>query len=252
MEVLSAAWRSDLALVGLAGGCVEHRSSLAIARPGPTSSPVLDGGFVLLRRIPLARDVVMFADLAATLLGDGVVTIGFDDPAATVDELSPFTRHGFELLSNRVLTCNRMPVPRGEDATVAVRPIEGADWDDLTRLRKTTGDPREPSLEQDWVAQGIARFLGAWTDGELVASVGVVRTEPHSARLTRVDVADHDEQRRLTRRLVSTAARLALHDLGARELLVVSSPDRRGSRMLEDLGFVPTETQWTVRREPVR
>ena len=67
MEVLSAAWRTDLALLADAGSRVEHHPTHVVVRT-PGNPAYRWGNFVLLRRTPLRRDVAGWLDRFADLV----------------------------------------------------------------------------------------------------------------------------------------------------------------------------------------
>jgi GNAT superfamily N-acetyltransferase len=260
MEVLSAGWRTDLAILALSGSEIEQHPTYVVART-PDNPDYHWGNFVLLRRAPLREDLGPLEDLfTRELPGIGHRAFGVDSPGGQVADLAPFADAGYAVEASVVLTATRIQPPPRPNTSVLARPLSGDDdwgqrvaldhachddtagFDDFTRLKAAA----ERRLTED----GHGGWYGAFDDGRLVATMGIVRTGDRVARFQEVQTHPAARGRGIAGSLVHAAGTDAVQRLGATTLVTVADPDYHAIRIYRSVGFVGSETQLTAELAP--
>ncbi len=100
------------------------------------------------------------------------------------------------------------------------------------------------------VERGHAQWFGAFVEGRLLASLGLVRAGVDLARFQQVKTHPDARGQGLAGTLVHAAGRWGLDDLGATRLVMVADPDYLAIRVYRSVGFTGTETQLQAARRP--
>ena len=254
MEVISLGWRTDLALLELAGSTVEHRSTHVVVRT-PASPTYAGGNFVLLRRAPLRRDTTdWLRRFTATFPAATSYAFGIDDPEVSGDDLQTFGRHGFDVTTATVMTARGVREPSRTYPGALLRPLTTADdWEQRVDLaaacEPSDASPafrafavRRAALERGLSDAGRGRWWGAFAGGHLLAAVGMVDVGAGLARFRELETHPEARGRGLGTSLVhhASAAALARPEIGT---LVMVSDSPAARRVYERAGFVATERQ---------
>ena len=128
------------------------------------------------------------------------------------------------------------------------------DWEQLDALRRAGQDApddeaarlfrrRRIAENQALTAAGHGTWFGAFLDGRLVSSLGVVSDGHGYARYQDVDTHPEHRRRGLARRLLHQAGRHAATTLGAHTLVIVADPDYHALELYRSVGFTVTEKQ---------
>jgi RimJ/RimL family protein N-acetyltransferase len=260
MEILSTAWRTDLALLAASGSTIEHRGGHVVVRT-PANPGFWWGNFLLLPRVPLRRDVGGWLRVfEQELPGVAHRAIGIDDPEVSSAELRPFTDAGFEVEVCAVLTASEVQAPRRPAVGVAMRRLEtDADWAQRLVLSEQLFGPqagrsefarRRVDAERALAQSGRGAWFGAFDRGEMVSGLGIFDTGDGAARFQSVETAPGHRRRGLATTLVHVASRFALDDLGITRLVIVSASEGRARRVYESVGFRESERQAQVHLPP--
>jgi len=263
VEVVSLAFRTDLAVLALGGSEVEHGDRHVVVRT-PANPTYFWGNFVLFAdpvgpgEVPERLALFAAAHPGATHVAWGIDTI--DGTAGAEDEL---VEAGFHVGRDSVLTARALRRPT-RPIGAELRPLAGdADWAQALELQTACVDPvEEEHVTAEFLAgrigaartlceRGRATWFGAFEDGVLLASLGIV---PDGAGLVRFqDVETHPDARRrgLATALVHGAGETAL-ERGATTLVIVADPDYHAIGLYRSLGFAETETQVQLTRLPGR
>jgi ribosomal protein S18 acetylase RimI-like enzyme len=257
MEVLSSGWRTDLAILALSGSQIEQHPTYVVVRT-PDNPGYRWGNFVLLRRAPLRRDLGLVEELfTRELPGIGHRAFGVDSPDGRVSELAAFAEAGYAVEASVVLTATRVLPPPRPNTRTAFRPLSGDDdwaqrvsldvachdggaigFDDFTRLKATA--------ERRLTEAGHSAWYGAFDDGRLVATMGIVRAGNRVARFQEVQTHPEARGRGVGGSLVHAAGTDAFQRLGATTLVTVADPDYHAIRLYRSVGFVDSEVQLTA------
>jgi GNAT superfamily N-acetyltransferase len=257
MEVLSCGWRTDLAILALSGSDIEQHPTYVVVRT-PDNPGYRWGNFVLLRRAPLRRDLGLVEELVARELpGIGHRAFGVDSPDGQVTELAPFAEAGYAVERAVVLTASRVLPPPRPNTSALFRPLTGDDdWSQRVSLDLACHDGgatgfddftrRKAAAERRITEEGHSAWYGAFDDGRLVATMGVVRAGNRVARFQEVQTHPEARGRGLAGSLVHAAGADAFQRLGATTLVTVADPDYHAIRIYRAVGFLDSEVQLTA------
>jgi len=257
MEVLSCGWRTDLAILELSGSKVEHHPTYAVVRT-PDNPGYRWGNFLLLRRAPLRRDLGMVEDLfGRELPGVEHRAFGVDAPDGNTADLMPFADAGYTVEMSVVLTATTVLAPPRPNTSTSVRPLAGDDdWAQRVALDLACHDGGSPGYgtftrlkaqaERRLTETGESAWYGAFDDGRLVATMGIVRAGNRVARFQEVQTHPEARGRGVAGTLVHAAGTDAFRRLGATSLVTVADPDYHAIRIYRSLGFVDAEVQLTA------
>lgn len=253
MEVLSRAWRTDLALLARAGSVVEHHATHVVVRT-PDNPGFRWGNFLLLRRAPLPRQVDRWLAAFTACLPD--VThraFGVDDPSGDRAALRCFADLGYRVSESAVLTADDVRLPQHAHHTAEVRRLEtDHDWEQRVALAIACGAHgaafeefarRQAAAERRLAATGDGAWFGAFEGGRMISGLGIFRAGDGLARFQNVETHPENRGRGLAGTLVHRAGRHALDELGVRTLVIVADPDHVAMRLYRRAGFTRTETQ---------
>lgn len=260
MDVRSLGFRTDLALLTLAGSVVEDRGTHLVVR-SPDNPSYFWGNFLLLARPPFPggeREVVG-AFRTEFPLADHV-SIGIDEPDLTPESRAAFEAAGLEVDVAVVLTAGGVTAPRPPAVEADVRALESDDdWEARARLSRElyprTGEDAfmafaraKNEQERRLVRSGTGQRYGAFVDGRLVSTAGIFRTEDGVARFQSVETHPEHRRRGLAAAVVHAAARHGLEQLGARTLVIVADEAGEAVRIYRGLGFRDAERQLMMER----
>jgi len=257
MEVLSCGWRTDLAILALTGSQVEQHPTYVVVRT-PDNPGYRWGNFLLLRRAPLRRDLGLVEDLFAREL-PGVThrAFGVDAPDGRTADLVPFADAGYTVEMSVVLTATTVLAPPRPNTNAAVRPLAGDDdWAQRVALDLACHDGGSTGFgaftrlkaqaERRLTETGESAWYGAFDDGRLVATMGIVRAGNRVARFQEVQTHPEARGRGVGGTLVHAAGTDAFRRLGATSLVTVADPDYHAIRIYRSVGFVDSEVQLTA------
>ncbi|MCM0618833.1 GNAT family N-acetyltransferase [Nocardioides bruguierae] len=255
MEILSPAWRTDLAMLRLAGSEVEMHPTHVVVRT-PEMPTYHWGNFLLLRRVPLRRDLPGVLDLfARSLPGRDHLALGFDDPESGSSVLSALAQARFAVTADLVLTAQRLtPVAPGPHVPRVTRVVSDEDWTQKVALdlacdggdgseAHETFASRRAGVQRRLSEAGDAAWFGAWEGSRMLASVGVIGTGGATARIRRAAVHPEARGRGLAAGLVLAAADHAHDAHGAEQLVTVCDPHDPITRLYKKLGLAPAGRQ---------
>ena len=274
-RVRSLGYRTDLLLAGLDG---ELRAGDGWVAARVPSSPLFwFGNFVLFDAPPGAGDVAEWeATFDRALDGVPVLTrhFGWDvAPAGTAEETdagaedgsglgtgapskegsAAFTDAGYTRIESVVLRCDApMRAPRSHP-TAEVRPIEGAaEWGRVLEIQRGSLPSQRGSTDFDTfqvqqlardrrlVAAGHGVWYGAFVDGELLATMGLY-VVAGIGRCQAVATAPEARRQGLAAALVHAVVTRGLAEQGAREVVMITTPNGPAERVYRSVGFQSVE-----------
>jgi ribosomal protein S18 acetylase RimI-like enzyme len=265
VDVSSLGYRTDLALLRLGGSEIIDRGDHLVVR-SPHNPDHRWGNFLLLDQVPAAGDSQRWLDRFAAEFPDADhVALGFDGPAGTVAQLGWFTDRGYSAEASTVLTATAVHAPRHSNADARYRPLTtDQDWADSVELRmRCDADEHPAAIHRSFVTAkartnrelteaGHGRWFGAFVDDQLVAQMGLLRTEPGMARFQSVETDPDHRRRGIAGSLLHHAAGYGFAELGARRLVIVADPDYHAIELYRAVGFAATESQLQLEREPTQ
>lgn len=258
MDVVSIAWRTDLALRCAEGAVVVDRGDHLVVRT-PDNPLFHWGNFLLLGRAPSsATETEHWLDTFAEEFPEARHrAFGVDSQAdnpITPGELDDFAGAGLEVSVDDVLIATEVRAP-ARIAAAEVRPLNGDDdWQQrldlvLALWSGTMGPSYEPFARRATAAvrglteTGVGRWYGAFADGRLVADLGIFRTVDGLARYQSVATLPDHRRRGLAGTLLQAAGRYAKEELGCRSLVIVAEAGGDAGRIYRRQGFRPAGHQ---------
>jgi ribosomal protein S18 acetylase RimI-like enzyme len=259
MDVRSLAYRTDLALLELGGSEVDDRGTHLVVRTRANPG-FYWGNYLLLPRAPGVDEGERWvAEFRREFPEARHCTFGVDGTDGSPADLASLSTLGFEIDASTVMTAGSVHPPPRPDTTATVRPLAGDDdWGRQVELSLAGEDEhmtpefvrRRTAQHRAVVEDGHGRWFGAFLGGALVASLGLVDAGGGLARFQDVKTHPDARGRGLAGRLVHTASRFGLDELGARTLVMVADPDYLAIRIYRSVGFDDTEIQLAAARLP--
>ncbi|QWF24343.1 GNAT family N-acetyltransferase [Nocardioides sp. LMS-CY] len=259
MDVRSLAFRTDLALLRLAGSEVDdHGSFLAVRTPdNPT---YYWGNFLLLPRPPTTEELPAWVDrFRSTYPRSRHLAFGVDGGAGGLDDLEPFRLAGLEVDASSVMTATSVHEPPRPNREATYRPLSGHD-DWRQQLELGIAGEHEESGQEFVVAKtaaertlserGIGAWWGAFVGDRLLASMGLFSASPGLARFQQVKTHPEARGRGLAGTLVHRVSRYGFEELGAATLVMVADPEYLAIRVYRSVGFTDAEVQLTAQLTP--
>ena len=102
--------------------------------------------------------------------------------------------------------------------------------------------------ERAVVEEGHGAWWGAFVDGRLTTTMGLVRAGDGLARFQSVETHPDFRGRGLAGTLVHRVSGYGFDELGARTLVMVADPDYLAVRIYRSVGFADTEVQTQLRQ----
>jgi hypothetical protein len=243
---------TDLMLIGWDGFVDEIDG--AIRARSPANPDFFFGNFLLFRDAPATGDAERWiAQFEAAFADDPRiehVCLRWDRPDGARGAADEFVASGFELEETVVMTTSTPRSPPTA-SNIALRRIESdADWAATTALQIATMSEmwgadaaafarRQMTRYRRFVSDGRGAWFGAFVGNELAADMGVFVGDG-LARFQAIETAVAFRRRGICRTLLHHASRVALDELGARQLVVVGLPDHT-AQTYASVGFVEHE-----------
>lgn len=252
MDVVSLGYRTDLALLHLGGSEIEDRGHYLVVRT-PANPHFHWGNFLLLATPPEPGSADHWTATARTeFAASRHVAIGVDGQHGTLADLAPLKDAGFTTEASVVMTATSVHPPPRPNTEAELRPlVTDDDWNQQVVL-SMAGEAEHYSLEfatarelsnRAHTEAGRGLWFGAFLDGRLVSSMGIVRASPGLARFQTVKTHEEFRGRGLAGSLVEVAGRAAFEQLDAETLVMVADPDYVAIRVYRSVGFTDGETQ---------
>ena len=256
MDVRSLSFRTDLALNALAGSVVEDRGTRIVVRT-PSNPAWHWGNYWLLDRAPAADEVdALLAAYDADFPEGTHRALGVDGTGDRRDALAPFVEAGFEVDVSTVMTATSVHPPPRPNTTAELRPLTtDEDWAARVEVSAAVNAgeypheeyvafaTRKAEAERGVAEAGHGAWWGAFVDGRLATSMGLVRAGGGLARFQSVETHPDFRGRGLAGTLVHRVSGYGFDDLGARTLVMVADPDYLAIRIYRSVGFAGTESQ---------
>lgn len=250
---LADGWWTDLGVLQAGGAQVEDRGPYVVVR-SPHNPTYHWGNFVLVTDAALVDDADRWVTTFGRELPDaGHVAIGL--PVAPSPDA--WAGHAVELEENTVLATSRVPARRSLTSGYVMRALDGdADWAALVRRdeEENLADGRfEPAAHRVFVQRQVAtrrrvaqtgrsRWFGAFADGELASSLGIVLCGNGIARYQAVRTHPDHRRRGLAGHLLGVAADWAAAQ-GATRWVILTEVDNPAGRLYRSVGFAAVQPQ---------
>jgi len=266
VEIRSLAFRTDLALLRLAGSTVEDRGPYIAVRT-PANPTFRWGNFDLLATPPPADEVTgVLARYDADLPNGDFRTFGVDGTTDQSAALAPLIEAGLHIDAATVMTATSVHAPPRPNRSVRCRTLAtDDDWAqrvevsvavDAANLDSSGGAVYRTFAERRAVADralseaGHGAWWGAFAGDRLVASMGLVDAGDRLARFQSVETHPGHRGQGIAGTLVHRVAAYGFNELGARTLVMVADPDYLAIRVYRSVGFADTETQTLLEQRP--
>jgi GNAT superfamily N-acetyltransferase len=259
MAVTSLGFRTDLMVLSLGGSTIDQRDGHLVVRT-PSNPTFWWGNFLLLAE-PIAPGAVpRLLELYTAELPDAAhVAWGIDSTDGTAGADDELAEAGFSIGRDTVLTASALRAP-ARSTSATLRSLAGDDdWRQALDLHVSTNSS-DPGVTHDFLAaqvadqralcdRGHANWYGAFEDGALCSSLGIVTDGGELARFQVVETHPDTRRRGFASALVYHAGQTAF-ERGAKRLVIVADPECHAIRIYESLGFVAAERQVQLTRRP--
>ena len=261
MDVVSLGFRTDLALLELGGSHFDDRGDHLIIT-SPDNPDFYWGNFVLFDHPPADRDEAQrWLDLFHSCFPDRRhIAIGVDSTSGTADDLAPFRELGLSPMTSSVMSARAVHPPPRPNTEATYRMIESdEDWAQHVELRMTIDEVSDVDLHRRFIEAkartsrqlaeaGHGAWFGAFVDGTMRSTMGLVRASPGLARFQNVETHPEARGRGLAGTLVHQVSQFGFDQLQAETLVMVADPDYLAIRVYESVGFATTETQLGIEK----
>ncbi len=263
MDILSLAFRTDLTVLRLAGSTISDRGSHLVVRT-PENPTYWWGNFVIIAAPPAGADAPGWRALFdREFPGAAHVAIGLDGTDGWAPAQHALARIGLVAEVSSVLGAEWLRAPPHINREARCRPLAGdRDWAaalELTlALAHEAGEhsPAHEEFARRRVAEtrrvaeaGHGWRFGAFLDGVLRSSLGIVIDEAGLARYQSVETHPDWRRRGLAGTLVHLAGTCALAR-GADTLVIVAEAQGAAIRLYRSLGFAQREHQVQLSARP--
>ena len=264
VRVDSLGFRTDLMLRILEGSEIaDHGDYLTIRSPGnPT---FWWGNFLLMPESALRDEAGLWISRFAETFPDAPhVALGVDGTDGSAAAAADYRAVGFQLEHSMVLTATALREPPHRNDAALCRPLETEDdWRQAFELRMACTEDGDPFGAREFSERRIAdarrlteaghgSCFGAFSDGRLMAQLGVFSDGTGTARYQNVETHPAARRQGLAGTLVYHAGLYAFGALGAGTLVIVADPGYSAIRIYRSVGFADQETQLSMQREPAR
>jgi ribosomal protein S18 acetylase RimI-like enzyme len=263
VRVASLGFRTDLALRLLGGAEIVDRGRYTVVRT-PANPDYWWGNFVLLPRPVRAGDGGRLMEIFCAEFPDAQHrTFGVDGTAGTVGDRATIKKLGLGVEINAVMTAGglREPGPPASAGAIVRRLSADEDWEQAAALRIAVYELAGQLEQRDFTSRqfgeareccerGEGAWFGAFVDGHVVASLGLLRAWPGTARYQNVEThADH-RRRGLASALLYESSVWARDALEAETVVIVADPAYHAIDVYRSLGFEEVERQVQLERAP--
>jgi GNAT superfamily N-acetyltransferase len=259
VDIHSLAFRTDLALLRLAGSTVEDRGRYVAVRT-PANPTFRWGNFDLLAAPPAADEVArVLARYDADLPNGDFRTFGVDGTTDRTTALAPLTEAGLHIDGATVMTATSVHTPPRPNRSVRCRTlatdddwaqrvevsvaVDAADPDRSDGAGYRTFAERRAVADRALCEAGHGAWWGAFVDDRLVASMGLVDAGDRLARFQSVETHPGHRGQGIAGTLVHRVAAFGFDEVGARTLVMVADPGYSAIRVYRSVGFADTERQ---------
>ena len=261
MHVFPPGWATDLAILELTGSVVEEHPDHLVVRT-PRNPDFHWGNFLFVTDGDALSDAQRWVTAFRLAFPEAPwVAIGL---ARMPEDPDAWASQGLDLELDDVLTTptlpRRVPLPEG----YTVRRLGAGDWaqsvarsvaeNDRTGQEDPTSFGRFAQAQAQARAALSQRDLGAWfgafTDGTLVADLGIVRCGS-TARYQSVATDAEHRRRGLASHLLGVAAQWAAAG-GCDRWVIVTEPTNPAGRVYRSMGFAPDTGAVRAYRRPPR
>jgi ribosomal protein S18 acetylase RimI-like enzyme len=253
VDVRSLGFRTDLALLQDGGSEIEDRGHYLVVRT-PANPGYWWGNFLLLAEPPEPGSAEHWTAAHRAAFPDARHTsLGIDQPEGSLDDLAPLAEAGYRCETSVVMTARAVHAPPHPAPDAELRPLAtDEDWNQQLALSIHGEDETHYHLDfatrralehRSHVEAGRGYWYGAFVDGQLVSSMGIVTASPGLARFQTVKTHEEFRGRGLAGSLVEVTARAAFEGLGAETLVMVADPEYLAIRVYRSVGFTDGERQ---------
>ncbi|MGD9958971.1 GNAT family N-acetyltransferase [Nocardioides sp.] len=255
MDVRSLGFRTDLALLELAGSEIEDRGDHVVVRTR-ANPDFYWGNFVLLARPPhpdAVQDLIEEYD--ATFPDSHHRAFGVDGTEDQRAAVAPLVAAGLELDLGTVMTASTVHEPPRPNREATYRRLSSDDdWAQRVDLAAACNDDHEPggylvfatrkaASERARAEAGHGAWWGAFLEGRMVSGMGLYAASPGLARFQSVETHPDFRGRGLAGSLVHAVSRFGFDELASRTLVMVADPDYLAIRVYRSVGFTDSEEQ---------
>jgi GNAT superfamily N-acetyltransferase len=259
VPITNLGFRTDVTLRVLEGAQVTDRGDHLVIR-SPDNPTFYWGNFLLLGAPPAPGTAATWlARFAAEFPAAGHVALGVDSVRDDVPVSDDFPAAGLEPQHESVLTCSAVNPPPRPNELADIRPLTSdADWQQSLDLgiRCHGDDADQEYLIQRTAARrrlteaGTGAWFGAFTDGRLMAQLGIFDAGDGLARFQHVETDPAARRQGLSGTLVWRAGSYAREVLGASTLVIVADPAEGAIRVYRSCGFADAQGQLSFERAP--
>jgi ribosomal protein S18 acetylase RimI-like enzyme len=254
VDVRSLAFRTDLALLTLAGSDVEDRASHLVVRT-PNNPGYRWGNFYLLARPPHADEVdAILSAYDADFPDCSHRAFGVDGTASQREALAPLAAAGLRIDFDTVMTASSVHPPPRPNTQAAYRPlVSDDDWAQRVEVSVAVDEGEnqgylafatQRALDDRALCEtGHGAWWGAFIEGRLVSVMGLVDAGDGLARYQSVETHPECRGRGIAGTLVHRVAAYGFDEVCARTLVMVADPEYLAIRIYRSVGFHGTETQ---------
>jgi ribosomal protein S18 acetylase RimI-like enzyme len=254
VNITSLGYRTDLMLLRLSGSELTDKGEYVVVRT--PANPTYWWGNFLLFRTPFAPGdaKARLATFQQEFPLAEHVAFGIDSTDGVVGAEAELGAVGLELERNTVMTATQVKEPARPNDVSEYRFIRGDDgWGQLVELNLAAStldlpgyeefNRRRTEAERALVEAGHGQWFGAFDQGRLQASLGLVTDGTGVARFQHVQTHPDDRGRGIAGTLVHRASEYGLKELEAHTLVMVADPEYLAIRLYRALGFADTEIQ---------
>jgi GNAT superfamily N-acetyltransferase len=248
MRDVSLGWQTELAILRHTGSTIEDHGDHLVVR-SPHNPGFHWGNCIFVTDDGAVDDARRWVEAFRLAFPDAAwVAIGLPRMPADRDA---WTERGVNPEWDDVLSTDTMPLQTPLAPPYSARPLSGADWEHsalrAVQENERTGEyePRaherfvraQIQTRRDLCDRGIAEFFGAFTDGVLVADLGIVRCGS-IARYQSVGTDVEHRRRGLAAHLLGLAARWA-GERGCSQWVIITEATNPAGRVYRRVGFQP-------------
>jgi ribosomal protein S18 acetylase RimI-like enzyme len=258
VRITSLGFWTDVALRVLEGADVTDRGDYLVIRTA-ANPEFWWGNFLLLAALPgLGKGQEWLDTFAAEFPAARHVALGVD-VADDAEIPGDFAAAGLEVDRATVLTAAEVRAPAQLNTEAEVRPLTSdADWRqsvDLANRCFSGGEPgdfleRRAAARRRLTQTGAGVWFGAFTDGRLLAQLGLFDVGDGYARYQHVETDPGARRRGLAGTLIWTTGRYGCAVLGTSTFVIVADPAGAAIRLYRACGFTARQSQLSFDRPP--
>ncbi len=262
MQVQSLAYQTDIGIRRLGGATVADRGDHVVVET-PTNRGFWWGNFILLASPPAAGEADRLRALFTRAFPTAAhLALGVDGTAGEAGDAGVLAELGVEVEINHVLAASALREPDPPAGGAVVRQLrDDDDWAQAVDVRLEVYEEAENDEYRSFVERQLAEsreicergeggWFGAFADGRLVSTLGLIRALPDTGRYQTVETLEAYRRRGLAGRLLYEASRWGADALGVARLVICADPEYHALRLYEALGFSVIEQQVQLQRAP--